>query len=256
MASLHQFHELFQHLKIAEKPFAKIANKSTLIAGVAGFSSPTNRVAAQNYFEHLGFTRENIVVCSDADLALHIAGDRGVILISGTGSAAFGMENGKKKRVGGLGRVIGDEGSGYFIGKLAIKKALEDELGYGKPTILTQKIKEMFDVDFVYDLLAPIHNSEISPTQISSISPIVFASSNDDKVASEIIQVAKDHLNFLLRDILKLMSPKPIDVYLIGGVFRSNIPLIKANPNRFRLHNVSDRSIAVFAVQKILENKD
>ncbi len=49
------------------------------------------------------------------------SGKAGSILIAGTGSIMFGKdEAGEIHRVGGFGRFIGDEGSGYRIGRIGL----------------------------------------------------------------------------------------------------------------------------------------
>ena len=61
---------------------------------------------------------------SDARIALEgsFSGKEGSILIAGTGSIMFGKdEAGEIHRVGGFGRYIGDEGSGYRIRKNRIE---------------------------------------------------------------------------------------------------------------------------------------
>lgn len=65
-------------------------------------------------------------IMSDLELA-HIAalrGGPGVLLIGGSGSAALGRDaRGRLRRAGGWGPLIGDEGSGFWIGKEALKDA-------------------------------------------------------------------------------------------------------------------------------------
>jgi N-acetylglucosamine kinase-like BadF-type ATPase len=61
-----------------------------------------------------------VEVISDYELAHRVAfaGGPGVVVIGGTGSVAFGKNaKGKKARAGGLGPYLGDEGSGFWIGK-------------------------------------------------------------------------------------------------------------------------------------------
>lgn len=74
----------------------------------------------------------DVVALHDSELA-HAAifeGEDGIITIAGTGSVSFGRYLGKTDKTGGWGHVLGDEGSGYWIGLEALKKmTLEQDLG-------------------------------------------------------------------------------------------------------------------------------
>lgn len=67
-----------------------------------------------------------IEVCGDEDIALDAAfpGDAGVLVIAGTGSNVMGRtRHGERRNVGGWGPVLGDEGSGNWIGHQALRAA-------------------------------------------------------------------------------------------------------------------------------------
>ena len=68
--------------------------------------------------------KARVVVVNDALVALEAAipGGPGVVIISGTGSIAYGRNAaGEAARAGGWGYVLGDEGSGYWIGRAALR---------------------------------------------------------------------------------------------------------------------------------------
>jgi len=80
------------------------------------------------------------VIHNDVDMACRGAflNGPGVLLLSGTGSMAWGQdEQGRTARVGGWGSLFGDEGSAYWIGRLALAHLaqvldgrLPDETGF------------------------------------------------------------------------------------------------------------------------------
>ncbi len=85
----------------------------------AGMSSPENQHALRHFFDEIQFNSP--VIGTDALLAgLACCGlDHGFTAILGTGSILIEMDNGQiVNRVGGLGPEQGDEGSGYYFGKL------------------------------------------------------------------------------------------------------------------------------------------
>ena len=52
-----------------------------------------------------------------------IGHEPGVVIIAGTGSIAYGHNGqGQAARAGGWGYVLGDEGSGYWIGRHALRR--------------------------------------------------------------------------------------------------------------------------------------
>jgi N-acetylglucosamine kinase-like BadF-type ATPase len=72
----------------------------------------------------------HLTVLSDIELAHRRAfgeTDAGIVISGGTGSIAFGRNaDGKTARAGGLGVMLGDEGSGFWIGKNWLKQNFED----------------------------------------------------------------------------------------------------------------------------------
>src|SRR5205085_2541267 len=122
----------------------------------------------------MGVNKERLQVLTDAELALRLLKGNGMVLISGTGSICFAEKNGVRQRVGGLGRILGDEGSGYQIGLQAIRAALAEEFGYGPPTSLTPALKAFFEVTEMKTLFPQINSLEMSSATIASVSPLVF----------------------------------------------------------------------------------
>src|SRR5579872_5603049 len=62
----------------------------------------------------------------------------GVAAISGTGSNVFGVgPTGRAWRAGGWGHLLGDEGSGFWLGVQSIKAALRDREASGPATALS-----------------------------------------------------------------------------------------------------------------------
>jgi glucosamine kinase len=93
--------------------------------GLAGLSSPAVRAwATRAVSANVG---GSLLLCGDEEIALDaaFAGGPGILVIAGTGSNAIGRApGGSLFGAGGWGPVLGDEGSGYWIGLAAIRAAL------------------------------------------------------------------------------------------------------------------------------------
>src|SRR6185369_11356200 len=79
----------------------------------------------------LGGLASHVRAMSDVELAwnanFHRYGE-GVLVVAGTGAIAFAKTAGRRPlRVGGLGPLLGDEGSGFWIGKQYLRTRPESE---------------------------------------------------------------------------------------------------------------------------------
>ncbi|MET0863056.1 MAG: BadF/BadG/BcrA/BcrD ATPase family protein, partial [Nakamurella sp.] len=83
-----------------------------------------------------------IAIVHDSHLILAAAGvEHGIALISGTGSVAWGRTaDGTVARAGGWGYLLGDEGSGYWIGRQAVRHALQLVDRGQPPDLLAQRL--------------------------------------------------------------------------------------------------------------------
>jgi len=118
-----------------------------------------------DFFGGLGF--KSVDVQSDligAGLALN--GGNGWGAICGTGSVVFRLENGELKELrGGLGRALGDEGSGYYFGKLVSEAFQKNELS----DEVMQRLQSLDLIPEIYATLAlQLHDLKNDP----SIMPI------------------------------------------------------------------------------------
>ena len=81
-----------------------------------------------------------------------------IVAISGTGSNTFGVNAaGHSWRCGGWGHLLGDEGSGYWIGLGALRAALAHRDGRGAPTALTARALGYFRVNAIEDVMVPVY---------------------------------------------------------------------------------------------------
>lgn len=101
-------------------------------------------------------------VVHDSRLLLAAGGARtGVAVIAGTGSAAWGKNaNGEEARAGGWGYLLGDEGSGYWLGREAVRHSLARMNDGLDPDQLTESLLVACNVDDPNKLIAMFHSPD------------------------------------------------------------------------------------------------
>ncbi|WP_414567506.1 N-acetylglucosamine kinase [Nostoc sp. CCY 9925] len=141
---------------------------------------------------------ENIVICNDALIALvgGIGHDVGIVVAVGTGSIVFGRNHqGKTKRVGGWGYILGDEGSAYKIAVAGMNAALKSYDGREIATSLVDAFKQHLNLESIEDLIEVIYRQQWGVKQIAALAPIVdLAAASGDEVANNIINDAVQEL--------------------------------------------------------------
>nr|BFF26365.1 hypothetical protein GCM10025732_43300 [Glycomyces mayteni] len=91
------------------------------LAGVSGFDRPETSAAFQRVWDAAGLQCP-VAAVGDAQVAFASGTDAplGTVLIAGTGAAAARIDADRITRVGdGLGWLLGDKGSGFWIGRRA-----------------------------------------------------------------------------------------------------------------------------------------
>lgn len=215
---------LFENVKIEKdlRDLVDILPNCQVVAGMAGLSDLNNKLTAISLFEEWGLDNDRICIMSDADLALQLLDSQGIVLISGTGSICLGKKEQTVFRVGGLGRILGDEGSGYQIGLMALKAALADEYSWDMPTTLTSSLRKFFNVAELKNLVPEINSGTMHPAKIASCAPIVFKEAwENDLVAAEIVHNAAKDLGHLLVTQLKMSTLSDCELHLWGGIFKT-----------------------------------
>jgi N-acetylglucosamine kinase len=195
----------------ADAVLARQKIRSTDIAGIcAGLGGAARAQVARriaNFLER-SFPNAAVQVTSDMEIALSAAvGDgKGIVLIAGTGSVAFGRgDSGLTARAGGFGPYIGDEGSGFEIGKLAAAAASRDVDARGPHTMLTDRIFKDLDCRDWNELFERIAKSadDVFPRLFPTVAK---AGDAGDPVAREILQNAAASLGDLAYSVAKKLQ--------------------------------------------------
>ncbi len=161
-------------------------------------------------------------VDSDALAALEGAfgGKPGMVLISGTGSILFAKNyEGKVQSVGGWGRVIGDEGSGYALGRQCLTAVAKEFDGRGKKTAMTWLLKDMKRIGNPKSLISAIYQYDLD---IASVAPVVLeAAERGDEVALDIISSSAGELVKYVSAMLRELN-EVLPLALSGGLLSTD----------------------------------
>lgn len=170
-----------------------------------------------------------VYVRSDAYMTLFaLTGGKkpGVLIISGTGSMTIGEdEAGKISVVGGWGRLTGDEGSGYYIGREGICAALRAADGVAPETALTEAACKHFEKKKPRDLIAAFYGDE-EPDVAGFSRCVAECAARGDEVANEILLNATAHLSRYASVLIEKCNADLVGVW--GSVLCKNATVRQA----------------------------
>jgi N-acetylglucosamine kinase-like BadF-type ATPase len=196
-----------------------------LCLGIAGVGNDHDRGLVRDILRRLGIRRA-VRIVNDAVVALVAGapGGVGVVLISGTGSIAWGMDSaGTSARSGGWGHLLGDEGSAFWLGHAAVRQGIRFADGRGGPTTLFDRIREKLSVDGIPDLVDWFYDQELSRPRVAELARVVEAAAAEgDLAAEELLDQAAGHLSRAARAVVaKLSFDGGFPLVLAGGAFRA-----------------------------------
>lgn len=207
--------------------------------GIAGSDHPLHRfrvVASLQTF----FPAGNFTVDSDARIALTggIGFGPGIVVVSGTGSVAFGRNRtGREVRAGGWGPTLGDEGSGYAIAREGLTAVVRAEDGRGPATRLTDLLCEAHGMCDPEDLSYFVYAPSTHADDIARYGRLVIEAAREkDEVAAGILRRAGDELGRSVVAVAERLSMlnEEFPVAYLGGAFHAAELLI--DPMTERIH--------------------
>ncbi|MGC2696563.1 MAG: BadF/BadG/BcrA/BcrD ATPase family protein [Candidatus Angelobacter sp.] len=167
------------------------------------------------------------------DATIYVAGDHviahraafgtspGVLVISGTGSIAFGRNQaGETARAGGWGPNVSDEGSAFWVGREAVAEALRS-FDVGKSNGLLSTIADCWKVA-PEEVIRLANASEPRFPELAG--PVVNAAEHGDEHAREITERAGKALAGLASAVIQRLWPQGgiVPVALSGGVLQGS----------------------------------
>ncbi|NMA94958.1 MAG: hypothetical protein GX974_02850 [Clostridiales bacterium] len=153
--------------------------------------------------------------------------DEGILALSGTGSDVFYVRKDKRLNsvVGAWGPILGDQGSGTWIGQKAIRKVVAGIEGWREPTLMYELIKRDWQIDRGYEMVKKVHESVAPFRKVASLTRIVGeAARAGDRVALSILREAGE-LMAIQTDCIIKRENIPIEyqrVVCCGGAWKTH----------------------------------
>ncbi len=160
----------------------------------------------------------------EAGYNCRLPGRNGAIVAAGTGLVAISRMDGVTRRVSGWGWLIGDEGSGFYIGRRALQEAacISDGRNITMSTLL-EEVERFFGTDEARGITNHVYTTPVDVRKIASLARLVSdLAKSGDIVCSEIIREAAVQSACCARALLRATgSSTGVPVSGYGGVYRS-----------------------------------
>jgi glucosamine kinase len=172
----------------------------------------------------------NVIVTTDIEIALAaaFAEGPGIVVSAGTGSVAVGRDRtGRRHRIGGYGWQMGDEGSGYAIGRASLGAVSRAADGRSPQTGLSSRLLQATRSETYDDLVRWAAGA--SPAEVAALAPHVLAvAAAGDPLAQGIVDYAARELSQLAICLVPKMDiTPPVPVAVTGGLLGPDQPLRK-----------------------------
>ena len=181
-----------------------------------------------------------LVPSSDLEIALVGALGRrnGILLLAGTGSAAYGCApDGKQLQVGGWGYLLGDEGSGYWLGRQLLRGIIAahdqgiDITDLGAACLVELNLKTARDlVGWLY------RGSDAKTARVAEMARLVLGmAESGDGEAKLLVLAAADHLARQVELLRGRLDYPAAPIAFAGGLLDTDNALSTAVVGRLKL---------------------
>lgn len=143
-----------------------------------------------------------------------------VALICGTGSLAWGRRADQTSRVarsGGWGYLLGDEGSGYWIGQQLLQLACRAADGRSKDELVLNAVLKNLRLNSASELVAWCYGDSASRNRIANLAKLAFELRSMDTVAA-IINRAATELALMIPAVIEQLEARSFSLAVAGSI--------------------------------------
>ena len=171
-----------------------------------------------------------VIAVHDTRLILAAGGHtEGIAVIAGTGSVAWGVNaSGREARAGGWGYLLGDEGSGYWLGREAVRHVLREAQDRGASDVapadddrFARAVLGHAGVSTPTELIAAFHGHP-DRTHWAGLARTVIELAPYDDAARELVSAAAAHLAELIITVARILG-EPLPVVVGGGLATTSV---------------------------------
>jgi N-acetylglucosamine kinase-like BadF-type ATPase len=168
---------------------------------------------------HKQFAAGELILCGDEEIALDAAfqGGRGVLALAGTGNNVIGRTaDGRRASAGGWGPVLGDEGSGHWIGLEGVR-AIFRAIDQRRSTTLENAVLQAWSLESLKHLIQRGNSTDLR--DFATLAPLVVdCAANGDVVASEVLRRAGQELGRLVELVIRHMEEMEGSAFIVPNV--------------------------------------
>lgn len=215
-------------IKLVYKKIKSPYKLSGIGMGISGLSVITNVDKISLEFERK--YNVPIVIENDASIALYsVIGDsydKGILVLSGTGSAVFGVNKNETILVGGYGHLLTEVGSAYMVVRDFINQSIKRFESEQINSPLTQKFFDLIDITSVHGFRSFVYNN--TKREIASYAKFIVEEANNKDV--EAITLLKKAGRDLATDVInayKALNLKDEVVVGFRGGFINNAKIVQ-----------------------------
>lgn len=211
---------------------------TTVLAGAGGVDTPHDAAALTQLIRSVAeaaagagpASETPVIAVHDTRLILAAGGHtEGIAVIAGTGSVAWGVNaSGHGTRAGGWGYLLGDEGSGFWLGREAVRHVLRDAQHRGasdetpaEDDRFARAVLGHAGVDTPTELIAAFHDRP-DRTHWAGLARTVIELAPHDDAARELVSAAAAHLAELIITVARNLG-EPLPVVMGGGLATTSV---------------------------------
>jgi len=169
----------------------------------------------------------------EAGLYAGVLLEEGMLALSGTGSNVgyVGKGTPRKAGLGGWGPILGDQGSGAWIGQKALRAVVAAHDGWGPETLLYELINESWNLKRNWGMVNAVYHHAAPFRKVASIAPLVGeAARAGDAVALGILRGAGEYMALFAGTLLRRLGfeNKYPPVVCCGGAWKAHASMFAA----------------------------
>lgn len=217
---------------VAEVLASSPGGRASLVAGyLANADLPEDEKAIAEAIAAHGWA-DHIVVGNDTFAMLRTGTDAAtaVAVVCGAGINCVGTAPGRADvRYPALGRITGDWGGGFGLGKEVLWHATRAEDGRGPATGLAAMVARHFERETAVGVATGMHLGTVDSDRMHEIVPLLFqAVDAGDTIAELIARQQADEIGLLVTTTLRRLDlrAEQVDIVLGGGMLTSRHPAL------------------------------